>query len=68
VSNNGWVSEIFKHSTGIRQLYPLSALLFILSVSALSFILSVEFMALRLRSNKNITGITIKIDENNHII
>lgn len=39
VSNNGWVSEIFKNSRGIRQGCPLSALLFILSV---------EIMALRL--------------------
>jgi hypothetical protein len=53
VSNNGWVSEIFKNSRGIRQACPLSALLFILSV---------EIMALRLRSNKNIKGITITID------
>jgi hypothetical protein len=59
VSNNGWVSEIFNNSRGIRQWCPLSALLFILSV---------ESMALRLRSNKNIKGITIKIDEKNHSI
>jgi hypothetical protein len=31
VMNNGWVSENFKNSRGIRQLYPLSALLFVLS-------------------------------------
>ena len=47
VSNNGWVSEIFKTSRGIRHGCPLSALLFVLSV---------EIMALRLRSNKNIKG------------
>ena len=40
-------------------MYPLSALLFILSV---------EIMALKLRSNKYIKGITIKIDEKNHSI
>ena len=59
VSNNGWVSEFFNNSRGIRQGCPLSALLFILSV---------ESMALRLQSNKNIKGITIKIDEKNHSI
>ena len=59
VSNNGWVSEIFNNSRRIQQGCPLSALLFILSV---------EIMALRLRSNKNIKGITIKIDEKNHSI
>jgi hypothetical protein len=52
VSNNGWVSEIFNNSRGIRQGCPLSALLFILSV---------EIMAFRLRSNKHIKDITIKI-------
>ena len=59
VSNNGWVSEIFNNSRGIQQGCPLSALLFILSV---------EIMAFRLRSNKNIKDITIKIDEKNHSI
>jgi hypothetical protein len=59
VSNNGWVSEIFNNSRGIRQGCPLSALLFILSV---------EIMAFRLRSNKNIKDTTIKIDEQNHSI
>ena len=33
---------------------------------ALLFILSVEIMALRLRSNKNIIWIAIKINEKNH--
>ena len=40
VINNGWVSEIFENSRGIRQGCPLSALLFVLSV---------EIMAERLR-------------------
>jgi hypothetical protein len=52
--NNGWISEIFKNSRGIRQGCPLSALLFVLSV---------EIMALRIRNNKDIKGFQIKIDE-----
>jgi hypothetical protein len=57
--NNGWISEIFKNSRGKRQGYPLSALLFVLSV---------ESMALRLRNNKDIKGFQIKIDEQTHSI
>ena len=48
--NNGWVSENFKNSRGIRQGFHLSALLFVLSV---------EIMALNLRSCKDIKGITV---------
>ena len=59
VMNNGWISEIFKHSRGIRQDCPLSALLFVLSV---------EIMALRIRNNKDIKGFQIKIDEQTHSI
>ena len=47
VMNNGWVSENFKNSCATRQGYPLSALLFVLSV---------EIMALNLRSCKDIKG------------
>jgi hypothetical protein len=57
--NNGWISEIFKNSRGIRQDCPLSALLFVLSV---------EIMALRIRNNKDIKGFQIKIDEQTHCI
>ena len=57
--NNGWISEIFKNSRGIRQGCPLSALLFVLSV---------EIMALRIRNNKDIKGFQIKIDEQTHSI
>jgi hypothetical protein len=57
--NNGWISEIFKNSRGIRQYCPLSALLFVLSV---------EIMALRIRNNKDIKGFQIKIDEQTHSI
>jgi hypothetical protein len=49
--NNGWISEIFKNSRGIRQGCPLSALLFVLSV---------EIMALRIRNNKDIKGFQLK--------
>ena len=59
VINNGWTSEIFKNTRGIRQGCPLSALLFVISV---------EIMALRLRENKNINGIKVKIDDKAHII
>jgi hypothetical protein len=59
VSNNGWVSEIFNNPRGIRQRFPLSALLFILSVQSMSF---------RRRSNNNIKGIAIKIDEKKIIV
>ena len=57
--NNGWISDIFKNSRGIRQSSPLSALLFVLSV---------EIMALRIRNNKDIKGFQIKIDEQTHSI
>ena len=56
VMNNGWVSEMFKNTRGIRLGCPLSALLFVLSV---------EIMASKLRNNKDITGFQIKIDEKN---
>ena len=51
VMNNGWVSEMFKNTRGIRQGFPLSALLFVLSV---------EIVASRLRNNKDIKGFQIK--------
>ena len=57
--NNGWISEIFKNSRGIRQSCPLSALLFVLSV---------EIMALRIRNNKDIKSFQIKIDKQTHSI
>jgi hypothetical protein len=59
VMNNGWISEIFKNSRGIRQFCLLSALLFVLSV---------EIMALRIRNNKDINGFQITIDEQTHSI
>ena len=59
VINNGWISEVFKNSRGIRQGCPLSALLFVLSV---------EIMACRLRNNEKIEGIKIKLNEKEHSI
>ena len=53
VMNNGWVSENFKNSRGIRQGCPLSALLFVLAV---------EIMALKFRNSNEVKGITIKLD------
>jgi hypothetical protein len=55
--NNGWISEIFKNSRGIRHGCPLSAICFIS-----------EIMALRIRNNKDIKGFQIKIDEQTHSI
>ena len=49
--------NFFKNLCGVRQTYPLSALLFVLSV---------EIMALLIRNNKDITGFQIKIDEQTH--
>jgi len=49
--------NFFKNLRGVRQTYPLSALLFVLSV---------EIMALLIRNNKDITGFQIKIDEQTH--
>jgi hypothetical protein len=57
VINNGWISEMFRNTRGIRQGCPLSAPLFVLSV---------EIKALRIRHNKNIKGFQVKIDEINH--
>ena len=54
VMNNGWVSEMFKNTRGIRQGFPLSALLFVFSV---------EVMASKLRNNKDNKGFQIKIDK-----
>ena len=53
ILNNGWVSGPFKIYRGIRQGCPISALLFVITV---------ELMAIRLRKNKELKGITIKLD------
>ena len=59
VTNNGYHSEFFQITRGIRQGCPISALLFILVV---------EVMAINIRKNNNIKGIqihqnTIKISQ-----
>ena len=51
--------KLLKTLEEIRQWYPLSALLFVISV---------KIMALRLRENKNINGIKVKIDDKAHIM
>jgi hypothetical protein len=51
--------KFFKNTRGIHQRRPFSAL---------SFVISVEIMALRIRENKNINGIKVKIDDKAHII
>ena len=55
IINNGWKSDFFSLSRGIRQGCPLSALLFIIVV---------EIMAIKIRSCRNINGITIKYENN----
>ena len=54
ILNNGWASNFFKPSRGMRQGCPLSPYLFILSV---------EIMAETFHKNKNIRGITINTKE-----
>ena len=51
IINNGWVSNSFSISRGIRQGCPISALLYILSA---------EIMAVNIRNNKNIRGIKVR--------
>ena len=48
VSMNGWLSESFRINRGIRQGYPLSALLFIIAV---------EMLSVNIKQNKEIKGI-----------
>ena len=51
VSNNGYATNFFELSRGVRQGCPISSLLFILVA---------EIMALHIRNNNNIQGIQIK--------
>ncbi len=51
VKNNGWISESFKLSRGIRQGCPVSALLFIISM---------EIMASNVKRSNDIKGIELK--------
>ena len=52
VINNGWVSKDFRIDQGVRQGCPLSALLFILVA---------EVMAVKIKQNTNIKGISISL-------
>ena len=56
VKNNGWLSNEFSLSRGIRQGCPVSALLFILVV---------EVMAINLKDNSNLKGITTEYGRTN---
>ena len=56
ILNNGWVSSPFKVFRGIRQGCPCSSLLFVLAV---------EIMAIKLRDNKKLKGLEIKLDGKN---
>ncbi len=59
IKNNGWFSNEFSVSRGIRQGCPISALLFILVV---------ETLGLKLRQNKNLNGITIPTTSGNKTV
>ena len=50
VINNGWASEYFLKSRGVRQGCPLSAYIFVLAA---------ETLAINIRKNKTIQGITV---------
>ena len=57
ILNNGWISSLFKINCGICQSCPLSALIFVIAV---------EILACRIRQDKNIKGIQIKLDGRTH--
>ena len=57
VINNGWKSDFFEISRGIRQGCPLSALLFIIVA---------EILANRIRTNEEVSGIQVQIDNETH--
>ena len=51
IVNNGYFSESFKLSRGVKQGCPLSAYLFIVAI---------EMLAIKIRSNNNIRGLEIQ--------
>ena len=57
VTNNGWISAPLKPQRGIRQGCPCSSIIFVIAV---------EIMATKIRNNKNIKGIEIKLDRKTH--
>lgn len=59
VKNNGWLSESFSMSRGIRQGCPLSALLFLLVV---------EILSTTIRNDDKLEGIKIKTNDRIHEI
>ena len=59
IKNNGWLSDSFQTSRGIRQGCPISALLFILVV---------EIMAVKLKSDPDLKGMEIKLKDKRRII
>ena len=59
ITNNGWVSSRFKAFRGIKQGCPLSSLLFVLAV---------EIMAIKIRENKNIKGLEIKLESSTNTL
>ena len=62
VKNNGWISEEFSQTRGIRQGCPVSALLFILSIETLSLKIkqSNTYPALKLNMNNRVVDLRIK--------
>lgn len=56
---NGWVSESFHISRGIRQGCPFSAL---------AFIIGIEYLAIRVRSQQGLTGIDLNSNNTLHQI
>ena len=62
VKNNGWISEEFSQSRGIRQGCPISALLFILSIEALALKIkqSNTYPALQLNLDNRMVDLRIK--------
>ena len=54
VLNNGWSTDYFKLERGVRQGYPLSPYLLVLGV---------EILAVKIRKNETIKGITVSENE-----
>ena len=59
ILNNGWMSENFELSRGLRQGCCVSSLLFVIVV---------EVLAISIRNNPRIKGVPVKIDSKHHDI